>query len=364
MSDRQHDQFLPPEDPRGKVDVTRRRFLWGLGGAAGWLATATSAKGQTAPFKLEATTLDVYGTRDPQLMALPSLAEVNGYFKDEGLTVNRHFVASAGELPNMLATGNISIGCGGVTTLLILGGQGVPVYGILQQGDISGTQAVVFGRRLANITDPKALNGVKVGQTQGNSPIEVWTGLATELGVDMKSVTHFNLQPPELVVALDKGDIDVMASFQPYIYRATKAGAKLMATGNRSYWPGREGPRNWVRSNSMVLVTKAFLAKNPNSLAAYVRAVTRAAKDIQRSLPQAAEKLAPELRIEPDVLKALMEYNKYTTDFDDTIAASFKFTNAWLVREGRIPKAIEPKDVLVTTIADKVDPSLVKWRPS
>jgi hypothetical protein len=27
-----------------------------------------------------------YGTRDPQLMAMPSLAEVSGYFKDEGLT--------------------------------------------------------------------------------------------------------------------------------------------------------------------------------------------------------------------------------------------------------------------------------------
>jgi len=28
----------------------------------------------------------LYGTRDPQLMAMPSLAEVSGYFKDEGLT--------------------------------------------------------------------------------------------------------------------------------------------------------------------------------------------------------------------------------------------------------------------------------------
>jgi len=163
--------------------VTRRRFLWGLSGAAGILAARTVASGAVTPYKLEVNKIDVYGTRDPQLMAMPSLAEVSGYFRDEGLTVERHFVASAGELPNMLASGNISIGCGGVTTLLILGGQGIPVYGIVQQADISGTQALVLGRKLANVTDPKALNGIKVGQTQGNSPIEVWTGLATELGV-------------------------------------------------------------------------------------------------------------------------------------------------------------------------------------
>src|ERR1043166_6160070 len=239
--------------------VARRRFLWELGGAAAVLAAPGLARAALSPFKLEVSKIDVYGTRDPQLMAMPSLAEVSGYFKDEGLTVERHFVASAGELPTMLASGNISIACGGVTTLLILGGQGVPVYGVLQQADISGTQALVLGRRLANVTDPKAVNGIKVGQTQGNSPIEVWTGLATELGVDRSSVKIFNLKPPELVVALDKGDIDAMASFQPYIYQATQAGAKLIATGNRSYWPGREGPRHWVRSNSMVVVTQAWL---------------------------------------------------------------------------------------------------------
>src|SRR6185503_8937238 len=239
------------DHPMSTHAVTRRGFLQGLGGAAALLTATSFANAAVTPFKLEINKIDVYGTRDPQLMAMPSLAEVSGYFKDEGLTVERHFVASAGELPNMLASGNISIGCGGVTTLLILGGQGVPVYGVLQQADISGTQALVLGRKLANITDTKALNGIKVGQTQGNSPIEVWTGLATELGVDRSSVKIFNLKPPELVVALDKGDIDAMASFQPYIYQATQAGAKLIATGNRSYWPGKDGPRNWVRSNSM-----------------------------------------------------------------------------------------------------------------
>jgi NitT/TauT family transport system substrate-binding protein len=166
------------------------------------------------------------------------------------------------------------------------------------------------------------------------------------------------------VVALDKGDIHAMASFQPYIYQATQAGAKLIATGNRSYWPGREGPRNWVRSNSMVIVTKTMLDKNPNTLAAYARAVTRAVADANADTPKAAQKLAPELKIEPEVLLPLMRFNAYSTAFDETVDASFKFTNAWLVREGRIPKPVPVKDVLTTSIVEKVDPALVKWRPA
>src|ERR1043166_6170942 len=145
--------------------VARRRFLWELGGAAAVLAAPGLARAALSPFKLEVSKIDVYGTRDPQLMAMPSLAEVSGYFKDEGLTVERHFVASAGELPNMLASGNISIGCGGVTTLLILGGQGVPVYGVLQQADISGTQALVLGRPPAHGTGPKRLSRLDGGRS-------------------------------------------------------------------------------------------------------------------------------------------------------------------------------------------------------
>ena len=66
----------------------------------------------------------------------------------------------------------------------------------------SKVDTIVLGRKLANTTDPKALNGIRVGQTQGNSPIEVWTGFANELGVDKSSVKIFNLKPPELVVVL------------------------------------------------------------------------------------------------------------------------------------------------------------------
>ena len=71
-----------------------------------------------------------------------------------------------------------------------------------------------------------------------------------------------------------------------------------------------------------------------------------------------------ELKLEPEVLLPLMKFNAYSTAFDETVDASFKFTNAWLVREGRIPKPVPAKDVLTTSIVEKVDPKLVKWRPA
>jgi hypothetical protein len=59
-----------------------------------------------------------------------------------------------------------------------------------------------------------------------------------------------------------------------------------------------------------------------------------------------------------------MKFNVYSTAFDETVDASFKFTNAWLVREGRIPRPVPAKDVLRTSIVEKVNPALVKWRPA
>jgi len=113
-------------------------------------------------------------------------------------------------------------------------------------------------------------------------PIEILTGLTKELGVDLASMTMVNLQGPEMLVAIDRGDIDMMASFQPFLYNAVKAGGKIIATGNESFWPGKEGPREWLPLASMMLVLKPFPGQETRTrLTAYARAMLRSIKEIQ-----------------------------------------------------------------------------------
>lgn len=304
---------------------------------------------------------EVFGARDPQNMAVASLAELSGYFKDEGLTITRRFIASAGEVPNLMASGSASVASGGPASLIIMRGQGVPAYAFFHQAQISGTQGLVVSKKLVDIKDPAQLKGITVGRTQGNMPIEILTGLTKELGVDLASMTMVNLQGPEMLVAIDKGDIDMMASFQPFLYNAVKAGGKIIATGNESFWPGKEGAREWLPLASMWLVLKPFLDKNPDALTAYSRAMLRSIKEIQADTDKAAEKLSPELQIDLDILKVLMKANKYRANLDASINQSFVFTNEFLLRDNRVPKAVETKDALVTDIVKKIEPSLVTW---
>jgi ABC-type nitrate/sulfonate/bicarbonate transport system substrate-binding protein len=326
-------------------------------------AAAAAPAANTAPAlpKPEISQFEMFGTRDPQNMAVASLAELSGYFRDEGLTIERRFIASAGEVPNLMASGSAKVASGGAASLIIARGQGVPVYAFFHQGQISGTQGLVVGRKLAAIKEAKELQGLTVGRTQGNMPVEILTGLARELGVDLGTMTFVNLQGAEMVVALDKGDIDLMASFQPFLYNAVKSGGKLIATGNESFWPGREGARDWLPLESLVLVLKPFLDQNPGALTAFARAMLRSIKDIQADVDRAAEKLAPELQIDLEVLKVLMRANKYRAPLDASIDRSFTFTNAFLLRDNRVPRAVETKEALVTTIVGQLDPALVTW---
>jgi len=56
-----------------------------------------------------------------------------------------------------------------------------------------------------------------------------------------------------------------------------------------------------------------------------------------------------------------MKANKYRGNLDASINQSFVFTNEFLLRDNRVPNAVETKDALVTDIVKKIDPSLVTW---
>ena len=47
--------------------------------------------------------------------------------------------------------------------------------------------------------------------------------MAAELGVDAKKIKYVNLAPSDAIAALQKGDIDAMACWEPFITKAIKA---------------------------------------------------------------------------------------------------------------------------------------------
>ncbi len=100
--------------------------------------------------------------------------------------------------------------------------------------------------------------------------------MAKQYGVDYGKLTFVNLQPPDQAPALARGDIDAMAVWQPWALAGTSLGGKIYFTGNRSYIDGAPKPVNWMYLDAGLNVPAAYLAKNPNTVKAVMRALIKA----------------------------------------------------------------------------------------
>jgi hypothetical protein len=159
--------------------VTRRRFLWGLGGTAGVLAVPPFARARRrAVHAPRFDKIDVYGTRDPQPMALPSPAEGQRLTsRYEGLTVGLSLPwPRPVSCPNMLASATSGSGC------VRRGPPDDPgrpracrCTGVRAAGHISRYPGARAGPSSSpNVTDPKALNGIsRSGRPRAILRIEV-----------------------------------------------------------------------------------------------------------------------------------------------------------------------------------------------
>src|SRR6185436_3456643 len=117
---------------------------------------------------------------------------------------------------------------------------GQQIYNIAPQSDIAGVQQIVIGKKAQEtLRTPKDFEKLKIGMPKGASVTMAIQAMARDNGLDFNKIQFVNLSPPDAVTALAKGDIDAMAAWAPWTFRAVKeAGGKLYFTGSRSYIPG------------------------------------------------------------------------------------------------------------------------------
>jgi NitT/TauT family transport system substrate-binding protein len=188
------------------------------------------------------------------------------------------------------------------------------------------------------------------------------TSMCEEYGVDCTKITMVNLQPPDQIPALLRGDIDAMAIWNPYALAGVKAGGSLYFSGNKSYIDGAEKTVNYMYLDGGLIVSGAFMDENPETVKAVMRALIRATEFINAStVDEVAAVLTGPLDIPVDDLKLILGVNIYANAVDDaTVANATKL----LAYGGRpdiawVNKVYLPGDIYDLTLLKEVAPNLV-----
>jgi ABC-type nitrate/sulfonate/bicarbonate transport system substrate-binding protein len=78
----------------------------------------------------------------------------------------------------------------------------------------------VVGRKIANLD---GLKGKKIGVSMGSGSEVFWLAILEKLNLQAKDYNVLNVDPPEMVAALERGDIDAFVCWEPWVTRAVQS---------------------------------------------------------------------------------------------------------------------------------------------
>jgi NitT/TauT family transport system substrate-binding protein len=310
--------------------------------------------------KLEQTNVDIVATRDTQVGVQLAIADALGYFKDEGLQVTPRWVQSGDDVVQLLGAAAVPVGCASTFGATLLAAQHISIHGVQGISDMAGTQGFVLGPNV-KLASPKDLEGKKLAYTNGNPQILILAKLAKKYGLDMSKVTLVNMLPSEGVVAAEKEDVSGLLSFEPFLYRLVSLGGSKYATGRFDWVTGHKQEDRLLYLNGILMVQDSWIKEKPNTVKAVMRAFDRATKFVVSDRQKAVEIIHQGIKIEPSAIAAIMDVNTYSSALTPEIATSISDLSDWALSIKRIPGAVQPSDIIDTSLLDTMNPSLVTW---
>ena len=277
-----------------------------------------------------------YGVIDPQISAQQIIADKKGYFKEEGLEVENKLLQSGGDISPLISGGEAQVSFESPYTDIAVAANGVPVKIVAPMADIGNTQCVV-ARKDAGINKAKDLEGKKIGMAAGSGVLIAIRNMAKDMNVDVNKINFVTLSPSDQIAAMEHGDIDAMACWEPWVSNGQKAGGKLLFSGLKSYLEDKQGDVSWLSFYTTMQVTDNFLKERPEDVKAMLRALKKATDFINEHPDEAAEIIAKEINLDKDQVKHIMAQNKYDMKFDAHFKAACTEMSAFMLEMKNIP---------------------------
>lgn len=218
-------------------------------------------------FALSAQAVDV--TVAYQTSAEPAkVAQADNTFaKDSGANVDWRKFDSGASVVRALASGDVQIGNIGSSPLAVAASQQVPIEVFLLASQLGNSEAMVVKN---TIKTPKDLIGKRIAVPFISTTHYSLLSALKHWGIRPDQLQIINLQPPAIIAAWQRGDIDGAYVWAPAVNELEKTGKVLTDSDQVGKW-GSPTLDVWV-------VRKDFAQKHPEVVTAFARSALAAQK--------------------------------------------------------------------------------------
>ena len=279
------------------------------------------------------------------------VAQQAGLFKKHGLDVRINTGPSGSAMVSFLVNGQIESAFGSEIA-------GVSNHN-LDPNVVVVAQATRLVRWIAivgrNIDSLDQLKGKKVGIARGSGGEVFWLAMLDKLKLNAADYTVVNVEAPEMVAALERGNIDAYAVWEPWVTRG------LSAVKNTKVLRDQEGI---LEQGVYIYMNKGWIQKNPAPAEAFIRALVEATDIINKDRTRAAKDVSDFLKnLDPALVEQLMTKLRFEMVFDDFTVNLFRLAESQLKQQGKLTKPLDYGAFLYPDLMRKVLPAKVNYKP-
>jgi ABC-type nitrate/sulfonate/bicarbonate transport system substrate-binding protein len=279
------------------------------------------------------------------------VAQEEGLFKKHGLDVRINTGPSGSAMVAFLVNGQIESAFGSEIAGIANHNLDPNVIVVAQAARLVRWIALV-GR---NVETLDALKGKKVGVARGSGGEIFWLAMLDKLKLNAADYTVVNVEAPEMVAALERGNIDAYAVWEPWVTRG------LAAVKNTKVLRTQEGI---LEQGVFIYMNKAWITKNPAQAESFVRALVEATEIINKDRPRAARGVSAFLKsLDPPMVEQLMTKLTYDMELRQDSIAMLKLAESQLKQQGKLAKPVEYGAFIYPELLRRVSPGKVDYKP-
>ena len=209
----------------------------------------------------------------------------------------------------------------------------------------------VVGR---NIPDMASLKGKRVAVSKGTGGEIFWNRVVEKLKLTATDYKIIDVEAPEMVAAIERGDIDAFATWEPWPTRA------LMNVKDTKILQDAEGIYNNI---NFVYMNRTWIEKNEDTAVRFIRALVEANDLIAKDRPAAAAMVSKFLKMPIELARELMPKVEYNMTLTDRAVSTIKISEEQLQRQGKLPAPLDYSRYVYTDLLKKVRADNVKLSP-
>jgi NitT/TauT family transport system substrate-binding protein len=250
------------------------------------------------------------------------IAQEKGYFVHEGLHVTLQPYTTGKDALDAALEGRAELATVADIPIMFAVMKGHPVSIVATISTVEKDPGVI-GRKDKGILTLAQLSGKRIGVTLGTSGHFMLDALLNRQKLSTDDVTLYHLQPQELADALLRGDVDAVATWEPYLGVLR---TQLGANGTIFYSEGiYELPFT-------IAGRRDYVVSHPEIMQKLVRALVRAERLCQDAPDAARQIIAGAINVSLEELQEVWPSYQFSVTLDQSLLLTLEDETRWAIK--------------------------------